>query len=285
MVDPNIIAAGIGAGANLIGGFFGSRGNSSRNWYERLDAQRVLNERVLQNQIQWRVADAKAAGIHPSLAMGLGAASSPIGTPLGQPATGSIFSDALAGAGRSIATGISRAEAARMARADSALDRREKLARIANIEADTLRKNTHTHLSSPATVVRGQTPGSRVPGSINSRGIPFVEGEPGSLPIPRGMIPYQSFEEGPGPLAGIPYAVSNAFDLYDYNLGHRSHNRYVPRSRSQGEHPRIRAGIPDLYRRYLPFRLRRSDRMSRPRRRNRNFRTYGPRRGIVQRRR
>lgn len=58
-------SAAIAAGANLLGGFLGSK--SSKKAQKRNER---LQKEFAQNSIQWRVADAKAAGVHPLYAMG-----------------------------------------------------------------------------------------------------------------------------------------------------------------------------------------------------------------------
>lgn len=62
-MDP--LSAGIAAGGNLLGGLFGGlfgKSNAKR--------QEKLQREFAQNGIQWKVADAKAAGIHPLAALG-----------------------------------------------------------------------------------------------------------------------------------------------------------------------------------------------------------------------
>lgn len=62
----------ISAGASLLGGLFGSKENDKAR-----EAQMAMNERNIElqrefakNGIQWKAADAKAAGIHPIYALG-----------------------------------------------------------------------------------------------------------------------------------------------------------------------------------------------------------------------
>lgn len=81
MVDPFIIGAGISAASNLAGGLLGLSGAREANSLARGQAQanRKLQEQFAQSGIQWRVADAKAAGIHPLYALG---ANTPTYTPV-----------------------------------------------------------------------------------------------------------------------------------------------------------------------------------------------------------
>lgn len=55
----------ISAGATLLGGFFGQ--NAAQEQAER---NATLQREFAQNTIQWRVADAKKAGVHPLYALG-----------------------------------------------------------------------------------------------------------------------------------------------------------------------------------------------------------------------
>lgn len=85
-------AALISAGANLIGGLMGQSAQSKAADAQREMAERniALQKEFAQSGIQWKVADAKAAGIHPLYALGANTTSfspvsvgSPSGSPLG----------------------------------------------------------------------------------------------------------------------------------------------------------------------------------------------------------
>lgn len=68
MVGPLVGAAGIGAASSLASGILGMFGaNSARD----------MQMRAAQNAIQWRVRDAKKAGIHPIYALGASGAAMP----------------------------------------------------------------------------------------------------------------------------------------------------------------------------------------------------------------
>lgn len=64
MLMPGIGTA-VGAGLGLLGGFLSSESNS-----KSVEKQIAAQKEAAQHGIQWRVADAKAAGIHPLYAMG-----------------------------------------------------------------------------------------------------------------------------------------------------------------------------------------------------------------------
>ena len=94
----------ISAGASLIGGAMNAK--SARNIARmQIEAQREF----AQNGIQWRVADAKAAGIHPLYAIGASGASY---TPVSQDssAMGNAVADAGAYLGKAVDQAISKAD-------------------------------------------------------------------------------------------------------------------------------------------------------------------------------
>lgn len=65
MVAPVVAAALVGAGASLAGGAMSGR--AARSQYER---QAAADREFAQHGIRWKVADARAAGIHPLYALG-----------------------------------------------------------------------------------------------------------------------------------------------------------------------------------------------------------------------
>lgn len=83
----------IGAASNLIGGIMGQNSqNQAIKSQESMAAQNIaLQKEFAQSGIQWKVADAKAAGVHPLYALGANTTSfspvsigSPSSSPLGQ---------------------------------------------------------------------------------------------------------------------------------------------------------------------------------------------------------
>ncbi len=111
-MDPSIIAAGIGAGASILGSAFGQGDSSAKQarllrkqykYAERysprvLDATEAVNEKYRNRVIQGKVADAKAAGLHPLYAMGApgpGSGGSPSFSMPGQSDSGSAQKNGL----------------------------------------------------------------------------------------------------------------------------------------------------------------------------------------------
>ena len=93
MVNPAIIAAGIGAAGNIFSGLIGRSSSSTpdtstfyQNWRnddmawarEQFDRNEALQREFAQNGIRWRAADARAAGLHPLAALGSSGASAPL---------------------------------------------------------------------------------------------------------------------------------------------------------------------------------------------------------------
>lgn len=65
MVAPLIIAAGIAAGASLAGGALSAKSSSDQS-----EANTAYQREFAKHGVRWKVADAKAAGIHPLAALG-----------------------------------------------------------------------------------------------------------------------------------------------------------------------------------------------------------------------
>ena len=106
-MDPIVTGSLIGAGANLLGGLFGS--SSAKK--ARRQAQHQFDQQM-DYSVQRRVADARKAGIHPLFALGASVGASP--TTL---AGDTSMQDALGRAGENVARGARASSAA-------ALDRR-----------------------------------------------------------------------------------------------------------------------------------------------------------------
>ena len=105
--NPTTAGAAITAGGSILGGLLGggdsgpgktAQVRSYKLAKDQFEYQKTLNK----NQIQYKVADAKAAGLHPLYALGSSANFSPTSyTPTGQNETGSALGRGIAEAGRS----------------------------------------------------------------------------------------------------------------------------------------------------------------------------------------
>ena len=123
MVAPVVKAAVAGGLLDLAGGIFGSsraKKEASRN---RQMAQAQFDAQM-DETIQRRVADAKAAGVHPLFALGASAGASPTLSAGGPSGEGEIVSRSIANMGRRIAE-----------------------AQVAKLEADTSKSNAEAYLA------------------------------------------------------------------------------------------------------------------------------------------
>lgn len=107
-----MIGSLISAGASIIGGLFGKKSNDdAREQQERQFQENIkLQKEFAQNGIQWKAADAKAAGIHPLYALGAG-------TPSFSPVSSNFTADtsmpnALAAAGQDIGRAVNATRSA-----------------------------------------------------------------------------------------------------------------------------------------------------------------------------
>lgn len=92
-MDPLIGAALVSGGSNLLGGLLGSSAAS-----QQAEQNRQMQLMFAQNAIQWKVADAKKAGVHPLFALG---ASTGSFTPVANN-SGEILGDAVGKMGQNI---------------------------------------------------------------------------------------------------------------------------------------------------------------------------------------
>jgi hypothetical protein len=88
-IPPLVAAAGITALGGLAGGLM-----SDRTARKSASAQRQMDMQFAKNQIQWKVADAKKAGLHPLYALGGSGSYSPTNVIQGQSNTGSALATA-----------------------------------------------------------------------------------------------------------------------------------------------------------------------------------------------
>lgn len=163
MVAPAIIGAAIGAGASLLGGR-----KAGKEAAELRRQEMELQKEFAQHGIRWRVADAKAAGLHPLYALG---AQLPSFTPSFQGAgqEGAALSEAGQNIGRAIAAGSTAQERAlaalQLEAAQKALD--EADARIMALQSEAFRNMQEGNAASAfpsagALVPEGQAPQTQV---------------------------------------------------------------------------------------------------------------------------
>lgn len=196
MVAPAIAAAGIGALADIGGGlvdqYFNEK-SSDKAWKRQ--------KKVLQNQVQWRVADAVKAGLHPLAALGLSPANGPAAT------VGSSLGSALSNMGQN----IGRAAEAYLTPTDKAGARMSLLAEErARLENDLIRSQIAG--AQKALLTQGSTPGlaSSIPEGVNRPGAPRNQMF-GNIPT-RDLQQGQKAEDYAGDMLGSLVAAAGSLE-------------------------------------------------------------------------
>lgn len=162
---------GLGQAAGGAAGLFGGGSNNSGYWQQLgiMREQAQLQREFAQNGIQWRVQDAKAAGIHPLYALGgSGATYSPSGISVGG-GTGSDLGRDLANMGQ----GLGRAVAAASSKEDRADAAYQSQMRIMGLERASLENRLlETQIAaSQGALMRAQV-GPGIPTGPSLGGIP-----------------------------------------------------------------------------------------------------------------
>lgn len=134
--NPAIIAAGIGAASDLIGGFFDRKSSKEANAYNR-----ELN----QNKIAWTVADAKRAGVHPLAALG-----SPVAGSWATQSPDNSMGQAISSAGGRASQAIMQKQANELALQQQAKQNELIDAQVANLQAETARINRNAIRQAPS---------------------------------------------------------------------------------------------------------------------------------------
>lgn len=187
----------ISAGASILGGLMGkSSADAARESTERMAAQNIaLQKEFAQSGIQWRVADAKAAGIHPIYALGSGGASfSPVTAAF---PTDTSMPNALASAGQDIGRAIHKTETAegRM----GALGKAAAALQLEGAQLDNELKRTE--IASKTARLRADQVGAPMPAASDAYLIP---GQSAS-----GLIKPKPTEIGPAP-SNAPHSEGGA---------------------------------------------------------------------------
>jgi len=99
-MDPVTSAAAITAGGSILGGMLGGSESGAPSQLAR--NQFKYQKQLHQNQIQWQVADAKKAGLHPLFALGNSMNFSPVSDTSSTDTTGSALGQGIAEAGRQV---------------------------------------------------------------------------------------------------------------------------------------------------------------------------------------
>lgn len=222
-LDPVVTGSLIGAGANLLGGLFGSSSNRSM-MRDQLRYQREF----AQHGIRWRVEDAKAAGLHPLYAMGAQV------TPYSPTLIPDSVGPALAEAGQNIGRAVAATQTAeermmtQLTLEKARKDLAETDARIGLLESERLRNLTEAHGKPfPAgggafTFAMGDEgtvyPSRALPARSNALPVGLVDLRPPDLPLaashaaPQDMagVPplWREYQLAPGRKIALPGGVS-----------------------------------------------------------------------------
>ena len=150
-MDPIIGSALIGAGSSLLGGLFGSKESSKQRSQDRALTEHQMAEQrrqfdvTMDESIRRRVADAKAAGLHPLFALGGSAGASPTASIPGQSPTGSFLGEGIAQAGQALRRALDPLTLAQVKQADSAANRNEAEAALLRSQAKRAEIDANSH--------------------------------------------------------------------------------------------------------------------------------------------
>lgn len=223
----NIIGGIIGAGASLLGG-----SNAQKSQEKIAERNIELQKEFAQSGIQWKVADAKAAGVHPLAALGATTHSfSPIS--VGSPAGAGIAS-----AGQYLGRAIAATDTAD-GRASGVLG--ALTVERAGLENELLRSqiariNQQVGPPMPSQnpwLVDGQyqsIPGLVVSGGGGRRGGSFGQGQPGYPYAEPGAVPDVGFSRTPTGYAPVPseQAQERMEDMWPAQLAWMLRNNILP---------------------------------------------------------
>lgn len=229
-------SAAIGAVGSLIGGH-----NASKSAEAQAALQYAHQKEFAQNGIRWKVADAKAAGIHPLAALGAQTVSY---NPVGVQTDDKGISEALGRMGQ----GVSRAYEAKQMQIDRELDRKLKEAQINQVNAQTdavkaqalasQQAIARTALPPPMPPVNAKKPGEAIPLPSDLNVSPTIQMEGFYMDEKgrkKGLIPSEELKGRTEDVFGVewgPFVYSLVRDLYarlsgDSVAGHYWHGGFL----------------------------------------------------------
>lgn len=189
----------IGAAGNLLGGIFGQNAAD-----KAADKNIKLQKDFAQKGIQWKVADAIKAGLHPLAALGANTMSfSPV-------ATGDVLGPSLDAMGQNLGRAVDATKntTEKMQGAIAPL-----LLEKAGLENDLLRSQIHQLNKQPAMPTDGGI-NNIIPGQASSATITTAQGE--KIKVPAGMTPGQEIENWFGE-SGEPINMYNMWTTVKRN--------------------------------------------------------------------
>jgi len=211
MVAPLIIGGAIAAGSSILGGMM-NKSSGYAQWKRDADLQREF----AQNSLQWRMQDAKKAGLHPTVAAGASPGQAPI-------VSSPIPDNGLSQAGQAVANTILQKKQADL------ID-----AQISNINAQTRQLNEPLEIDGQETGINNIQPqgvkslGEQIereatltakPGSGQST-IPyqFVTPDGHKVPVSRGVPEFLNQLKELYALEEFAEIVGGYYALKDYSL-------------------------------------------------------------------
>lgn len=206
-MDPIIGGSLIGAGASLLGGLFGSNSAEKAN-----RANLAAQKEFAQHGIRWRVADAKAAGLHPLYALG---AQTPSFSPsFVQDSMGPALAEAGQSVGRAVAASSTSHEKMmqELALRQAEAGLRETDARIGLLQSEAARNRMESFGQPSFPVIdTGQShlqrflEGSQDVSGAAARKLPVsYQTEVGNAGIGKGSTPLSRVFDSPG---GLPFLL------------------------------------------------------------------------------
>jgi hypothetical protein len=149
--NPVVQSGLISAGSKLFGRLFGGNKDADLErarqdgFYQQNRADQWA---LVKNRLQYTVADAQKAGIHPLYALGAASGGGGFAATIpGQTATGSFEGDGIASAGQAVANTISAAAREREAKAEAAEVRKDRALNRRRVEAEIERLQTETRIT------------------------------------------------------------------------------------------------------------------------------------------
>lgn len=192
---PAWLGPAIAAGASLIGGVLGSSSDASQ-----AQKNREQQREFAQHGIRWRVADARAAGIHPLYALG---ANVPSYSPVYH-SGGRTLAQGVAAGGRGAGQAVSRAQGAQMAREQHAANIETQRAQAMAARASAARDFVAASAASSV--------GNRAAQAQGVRGDRTLLGTVGEGYVPGPQSPAQRWEDEYGDAAFIDALTLRTID-------------------------------------------------------------------------
>ena len=214
MGNPLLAPALISAGGSLLGGLFGSKSaekrqsESTKLTREQMAMQRQQFDAQMDESIQRRVKDAKAAGLHPLFALGASPGASPTATIGGQSDSGNLLGEGIGRAARHVAQAFDPATRAQIANLESSTEANFAQAQLYRSQA----KRAEVEANSSAV----RTFAATEPAVFG--GVPIAKRDAFKTPIgvarPGKYAPVEELEKWYGDIASVMGALVAGEEMY-----------------------------------------------------------------------